>query len=304
MLLKAYYHFKPLIPRWAQLAVRRYVMEHRRSKVSSVWPIDPKAGNAPEGWPGWPDGKRFALVLTHDVEGQRGCDRSLVLAGVEEKLGFRSLFNFVAEDYSIPPSVRSELTSRGFEVGIHGISHDGHLYRSRDHFMQQAARVNSYLKEWQSVGFRSPAMHRNFAWIGELDIEYDASSFDTDPFEPYPEGTGTIFPFHVRPPTSRRRYVELSYTLPQDFTVFVVFNERNTDIWRRKLDWIAERGGMALLITHPDYMTFNGVRPGIDEYPSSLYEDFLRYVKDRYVGDYWHALPRDVARFWNSTIGT
>jgi len=33
-------------------------------------------------------------------------------------------------------------------------------------------------------GFSLPSMHHNLEWIGELDIEYDASTFDTDPFEP------------------------------------------------------------------------------------------------------------------------
>lgn len=304
MLLKPYYYLKPYIPRWAQLAVRRYVMGHRRRKYSSVWPIDPQVGTAPEGWPGWPDGKRFAFVLTHDVEAQRGCDKSLALAALEERQGFRSSFNFVAEEYSIPSALRFELQDRGFEVGIHGITHDGHLYRSRSHFMQQAERINAYLKEWQVVGFRSPAMHRNFEWIGELDIEYDASSFDTDPFEPYPKGVGKIFPFHVGPPISGRRYVELPYSLAQDFTLLVVLQEKNTDIWRRKLDWIAEKGGMALIITHPDYMTFDSARPRVDEYPASLYEEFLSFVKDRYAGEFWHALPRDVARFWNTTFNS
>lgn len=302
MLLSAYYYLKPFIPRRAQLAVRRFVIGHRRAKRGDVWPIDPRLGEPPAGWKGWPDGKRFALVLTHDVEGRRGCGRCLALADLEERLGFRSSFNFVAEDYPIAPELRKTLETRGFEVGIHGISHDGHLYRSRAHFMRQAERINAYLKKWQVVGFRSPAMHRNFEWLGELDVEYDASSFDTDPFEPFPEGVGTIFPFHVGPPITKRRYVELPYTLPQDFTLLVMLQERSTEIWRRKLDWIAERGGMALVITHPDYMAFNGARPRLDEYPASLYEEFLRYVNDRYPQECWHALPRTVARHWNAAF--
>ena len=28
------------------------------------------------------------------------------------------------------------------------------------------------------------------------------------------------------------------------------------------------------------------------------YEEFLEYIKSKYEGQYWHALPRDVARFW------
>jgi hypothetical protein len=30
--------------------------------------------------------------------------------------------------------------------------------------------------------------------------------------------------------------------------------EKTISIWKKKLDWIVEKGGMALLITHPDYM--------------------------------------------------
>jgi hypothetical protein len=36
--------------------------------------------------------------------------------------------------------------------------------------------------------------------------------------------------------------------------------EKNIDIWKRKLDWIVENEGMALLITHPDYMNFGSGR--------------------------------------------
>jgi len=47
------------------------------------------------------------------------------------------------------------------------------------------------------VGFRAPAMHDNLEWISELNLEYDLSTFDTDPFEPQSDGVGTIFPFKV-----------------------------------------------------------------------------------------------------------
>lgn len=301
MLLKTYYHVKPFIPRWMQIRLRRAMMKRRLTEVSSVWPIDQRAGQSPANWPGWPEDKKFAFVLTHDVEGQRGCTRCLDVAALEQKHGFRSSFNFVADEYHVPSELRLELLKRGFEVGLHGLTHDGHLYRSRSHFLKQATRINKVLKEWQAVGFRSPAMHRNYEWIGDLDIEYDASTFDTDPFEPQPEGAGTIFPFLVRTDSSKKSYIELPYTLPQDFALFVLLKERNIDIWKRKLDWVVERGGMVLVITHPDYMVFGDARPRIEEYSSRLYEELLRYVHDTYAGQYWNALPREVARHWVTT---
>jgi glycosyltransferase involved in cell wall biosynthesis len=78
--------------------------------------------------------------------------------------------------------------------------------------------------------------------------------------------------------------------------LFLVLQESSIDIWKRKLDWIAERGGMALLNVHPDYMNFDGCR-GVLEYSSRLYEEFLDYVVQRYGNRYWAALPRDVATY-------
>jgi len=49
----------------------------------------------------WPDNERFALVLTHDIETSTGQDIVREIAGLEEELGFRSLFNFVPERYKV-----------------------------------------------------------------------------------------------------------------------------------------------------------------------------------------------------------
>jgi peptidoglycan/xylan/chitin deacetylase (PgdA/CDA1 family) len=219
------------------------------------------------------------------------------LMEIEEKSGFRSSFNFVPADYQVAPKLLGKLTVNGFEVGVHGWTHDGSLYKSREIFLEQARGINERLREWGAVGFRSPAMHHNLDWLRDLDIEYDLSTFDTDPFEPQSDGVGTIFPFRVEGRGSRKGYMEMPYTLVQDFTLFILLREKTADVWKRKLDWIADSGGMALLNTHPDYMNFNGTKCGREEYPCGYYEEFLDYVKARYEGEYWHALPRDVARY-------
>ncbi len=221
---------------------------------------------------------------------------------LEKSLDFRSCFNFVPERYNNSSQLRQTLWDSGFEVGVHGLLHDGKLFRSREIFMERAARINQYLDEWGAVGFYSPSMHRNLDWTHELNIEYDSSTFDTDPFEPEPKGHRTIFPFLVFDNSRKDGYVELPYTIPQDFTVFIILMEKNIDIWKMKLDWIAENGGMALLNTHPDYMNFDGRLHNYEEYPVALYEEFLNYVKSRYEGQYWQALPRQVARFWSDSF--
>lgn len=267
---------------------------------SRVWPINEEAGMFPEGWKGWPDKKRFALVLTHDVDTSKGHDKCLDLAAIEERMGFRSSFNFVPERYKVSPALRESLVLRGFEVGVHGLNHDGKYYNSRKIFQDRAVKINRYLNEWKSVGFRSPSMHHNLEWIHDLEIEYDASTYDTDPFEPYGDGVGTIFPFLVTKGT-KSEYIELPYTLPQDSTLFILMQENNIDIWKRKLDWIASKGGMALINVHPDYMNFEG-ETGQEEYPASHYSDLISYVKTEYKDQYWHVLCRDLARYWKNEV--
>jgi glycosyltransferase involved in cell wall biosynthesis len=295
---RIYYRLKPVIPRRLQMGIRRFIVERKRMLLADVWPIDYRAGTHPPGWNGWPSGKKFALVLTHDVETARGQDNVRALMELEEKFGFRSSFGFVPERYPVSQELLDHLGGRGFEVTVHGLVHDGRYYRSNRIFRDRAERINHYLKQWKAVGFRTPSMHHNLDWLHLLDIRYDSSTFDTDPFEPQPDSVRTIFPFLIGNGIPGRGYVELPYTLPQDFTLFVTMKEQTIDIWKRKLDWIAEHGGMALLLTHPDYMTLAPVTTFRDTYPIHLYEELLAYVRERYDDQYWHVLPRDIADYW------
>lgn len=299
--LNLYYLVKPAIPHSLRLRLRNAIAARRRKRSVDVWPINEAAAHPPDWWSGWPEGKRFAFVLTHDVEGQKGMDRSDLLAKLEMSLGFRSAFNFVPEgQYRLPNSLRTFLTENGFEIGVHDLHHDGSLYRSRAAFVAAAEKINDYLAHWQAVGFRSAFMFHNLEWLKDLNVLYDASTFDTDPFEPQPDGAGTIFPFWVPGPNGRG-YVELPYSLAQDSTMFLVLREKTNDIWKRKLDWVARNGGMALVNVHPDYISFEGVGSRA-EFPVALYSDFLSYVASNYADEAWFALPREVAQFVKDSI--
>lgn len=235
------------------------------------------------------------------------------LAQLEEDLGFRSSFNFIPEGrYQVPGKLRADLVSRRFEVGVHDLKHDGRLFQGnhRD-FAAKASRINHYLSEWDASGFRAGFMLHNLEWLHDLDVSYDASTFDTDPFEPQPEGRHTIFPFWVeRPPSyshpkvgSQEGYVELPYTLSQDSTLFLLLGEPTINIWQRKVDWIAAHGGMVLLNTHPDYMADHTGSPGNWEYPTAFYRELLDYISKKYSGQYWHVLPYEMARYVRARQG-
>jgi glycosyltransferase involved in cell wall biosynthesis len=299
---RLYYALKPVLPRAIRLPLRRWWTVQKRKKVGNVWPISPYSEIAPAWWKGWPKGHKFAFVLTHDVEGAEGLEQVRALKSLESEEGFRSSFNFVPEGtYSTPKELREELVRDGFEVGVHDLKHDGFLYRSRTQFKENAACINRYLADWGAAGFRSGFMFNNLEWLQDLNIAYDASTFDTDPFEPQPQGKNTIFPFWVadanaalRSDGRHRGFVELPYTLPQDSTLFLLLREKNIEIWKRKLDWIASHGGMVLVNIHPDYIAFGGVAQA-NRYPVEFIRELLQYVKTRYEGEYWNPCARELA---------
>lgn len=307
---RAYYLIKPFLPGRIRLALRRLRAKPIFNRCGNVWPILPGSGEAPAGWPGWPGGKQFPVLLTHDVEGTRGLNRCRKLAEIETEYGFRSSFNFIPQgEYEVPTELISWLQKNGFEIGVHDLRHDGTLFQSRADFKRDSAAINKQLKTWDAVGFRAGFMLHKLDWLHDLEIAYDSSTFDVDPFEPQPDGAQTIFPFWVpkpdqeadafpsKPPVESRGYIELPYTLVQDYNLFIVLGQKNIDVWKKKLRWLVEKGGMAMLDTHPDYMAMPGDPASPYEFPIQYYRDFLEHIRTEYAGRYWATLPREVAAY-------
>jgi peptidoglycan/xylan/chitin deacetylase (PgdA/CDA1 family) len=283
---KAYYSvLRPIVPLPLRRTLQRRVNRQRELRADFIWPDLVNLMKADPDWQQFctsihPQGRRTSIVLTHDVESQQGYDFIPEVIALERKYGFRSSWNLVANLYEHRQEVIDQIRAAGHEIGIHGDNHDGKLYYSYSGFGQRARFINEALKKYGAVGFRSPQVHRNLAWLQGLDVLYDMSCFDYDPYQPFPGGTGSIWPFMAG------RLVELPYTLPQDHTLFYVLGESDASIWRRKSDWLIANHGMILSLTHPDYL----MEPGRLE----CYEEFLAYLAQ--VPDSWHGLPSELAR--------
>jgi peptidoglycan/xylan/chitin deacetylase (PgdA/CDA1 family) len=230
--------------------------------------------------------KNCAILLTHDVEEEHGFRFIPKVIELEEKYGFKSSWNIVPYKYKIDSGIISLIKEMGHEIGIHGYNHDGKLYYSEKIFNERVPYINKALKKYGAVGFRSPMVHRNLNWLQKLDIEYDASCFDYDPFQPFPGGTGSIWPFIAG------KFVELPYTLPQDHTLFYVLNVKNIDLWIKKVDWIVKNHGVVLTLTHPDYL--------MEDNHLAFYEELLVYLKD--IRNSCHCLPRELANYWKTSF--
>jgi hypothetical protein len=292
----AYYGVRPLIPRRVQIGLRRVASRLQARAAFPRWPLETglhdlyeflfgllgELGQEPIPWIApWPNGYSWALVLTHDVETQRGYEQLDLLREVEVASGRRSSWNFVPGRYAVDDEVVRRLTDEGFEVGVHGLYHDGRdvapafVAERRPAMAAAAAR-------WRAKGFRSPATRRVWDVMPTLGFDYDSSYPDTDPFEPDGGGCCTWLPFF------NRELVELPITLPQDHTVFTILRQTDESMWLEKAQELRRRGGLALLITHPDYM--------LDEPPRAAYARFLGALSSDQTA--WSALPREVSAWW------
>lgn len=299
-LLGAFYKVKRFIPRSVQLGLRRALVSHQRSPAFPAWPFEDAGHELVRialadalikrdvdavrfRW-FWPGRAKAAIVLTHDVESERGLAAAPTVAAWEEKHGFRSSFNIVSDAYPIDMRCVKELVDRGHEIGSHAIHHDRSLFSSRSEYERQLPLLREAAQLLDAVGFRSPATHRVIDWLGELPFSYDCTMPHSDPFEPVPGGTATIWPFF------HGDVVELPYSAPQDHTLFTLLGHKDSALWQDQLEQIVARSGLFEMLTHPD-PDYLG-RPLIGR----AYREILDVIGDR--DDVWVALPREVAAWW------
>jgi peptidoglycan/xylan/chitin deacetylase (PgdA/CDA1 family) len=296
--LKAYYKVKKFIPAGVRHWINYAAVRSRTRDQFPHWPCETalidfwrdwlrssldRMGQSDAWHIGfWPEGKRCCIVLTHDVESEEGFERIEAMADLEERYGFRSAWNLPMAQFPLDWKRLERLQARGFEIGAHGLAHDGRMFRSAEDFEECRTELERIAAEHGLRGYRGPSTLRNPQWIGKMAFDYDSSFSDTDPYEPQPGGTCSLFPFFLS------RMVELPYTLPQDHTLIHLVRRNPVSLWATKARWIQSLGGMILTLIHPDY---SGDSAGL-----ASYEELLKILAG--FDDAWRALPREVAQWW------
>jgi hypothetical protein len=177
------------------------------------------------------------------------------------------------------------IRDRGFEINVHDLKHDGHLFDDHEHFLRSAERINHFVRLFNSNGFRSGALYRNLEWYGAFRFSYDMSVPNVGHLDPQPGGCCTVMPYFVG------NILELPVTTIQDYSLFHILGTYSLDLWRNQICRIMERHGLISFIVHPDYLNS----------PESLrtYDALLAYLRDlRAEASLWTVLPGEVDRWW------
>ncbi|PYS03988.1 MAG: hypothetical protein DMG16_04030 [Acidobacteria bacterium] len=301
---KSYYTIRPFMPvRFRKHLQRIYLRDWNGISFPS-WPVDRTVENIfeellalslrshrvqkiPFVW-FWPDGYSACVIVTHDIETEAGRSFATELADLDASFGIKSAFQIVPEErYEVSPAFLDSLRLRGCELNLHGLNHDGQLFRDRKEFLRQIKRINQYAREYGAAGFRSPVMYRNIEWYGDLEFSYDMSVPNVGHLEPQRGGCCTVMPYFIG------NLVELPLTTTQDYALFNVLRDQSIALWKQQIGLVTEKHGLVSFNVHPDYLISNDCR--------EVYRQLLEHLLDvRADQGAWFALPGEVDQWWRN----
>ncbi len=270
-------------PRWPvdrtveqvhEMMLRLCVQAHGGERVPFIW--------------FWPKGFPSCVVVTHDVEAVKGRDFCPALMDIDENFGIKSSFQLIPEvRYALSEAFIGSIRSRGFEVNVHDLNHDGRLFASEAKFFDRVRRINQHGRAFGARGFRSGALYRNLAWYGALEFSYDMSVPNAAHLDPQRGGCCTVMPYFIG------KILELPVTTTQDYSLFYILKQYSIDHWRRQISQIMEKHGLASFIVHPDYVLESRTRES--------YKSLLTHLVDlRSEGKIWIALPGEINQWWRA----
>jgi hypothetical protein len=217
-----------------------------------------------------------------------GRDFTETLLKIDDSFGIKASYQIVPEGrYAVTPEYLKTLRSRGCEVCVQDLNHDGRLFDERSEFLRRASHINRYGREYDARGFRSAVLYRRPEWYKDLDFAFDMSMPNVAHLDPQRGGCCTVMPYFID------NMLEVPLTTTQDYTLFHLLNERSTELWRDQLETILAKNGLATFLVHPDYIT--------EARTQAVYKDLLAMLYElRRREDLWLALPGDINDWWRA----
>jgi hypothetical protein len=299
---KIYYALRPLLPVNTRKHLQKLRLRNWDKRPFPRWPVDFSADNLhnqllqfslratraekiPFIW-FWPNGKSACAMMSHDVETKTGRDFCTTLMDLDDSRGIKGSFTVIPEErYEVHDAYIDSIHSRGHEVAVHDLNHDGHLYDNRPQFLERVAKINDYGRKFRATGFRAAVLYRNQDWFDQFHFAYDMSVPNVAHLDPQRGGCCTVMPYFIGD------LLEIPVTDIQDYSLFNILNDYSIEIWRRQTALILARHGLMSFIIHPDYI--------IEPRARATFEallDHLAQLRDQ--ENVWTALPREINQWW------
>jgi peptidoglycan/xylan/chitin deacetylase (PgdA/CDA1 family) len=201
-----------------------------------------------------------ALLVTHDIDTEKGLERAYSLKQVETSLGISSTWFVVSHEYPIPKHIALSL-SEGSLIGSHDMKHDGRLI----HFEKQVDLVNRLAKSKERLGeiferditsFRAPLLQFNSRINSALPKAGYESDFSLPCWEPVHPSTMQGFGLEGACEFELNGIREHPLTLFQDHQVLNVLGLSTSTavkFWMDQISLIRAFDGDIVLLIHPDY---------------------------------------------------
>jgi hypothetical protein len=299
-----YYLLRPLLPVKLRRPLQARWLRGWQDRPFPKWPVDTSVDRLftelmrlklqtsreryiPFIW-FWPDGHQTCAVMTHDVETAAGLNFADELMNINDRHSIKSSFQLIpAARYTVTEAVVQKIRNRGFDVNVHDLKHDGHLFDRADQFRSDAEQINAHGVRFGSRGFRSGALYRNQDWYGALHFRYDMSVPNCAHLDPQRGGCCTVMPYFVGD------LLELPVTVTQDYSLFHVLKTYDQALWREQITRIAAVHGLINFIVHPDYLDHPDAR--------QAYDSLLDHLTDlRTNNGLWIARPDEVDHWWRA----
>ena len=243
---KVRYLITDSLKKWRQL-IRKDLVEIDQCAFVDVYITLLKALNLkPMDWNGY----KACVCLSHDVDSSEGYKFIADLISLENKFGVKSTFNFLTDwGYKIERTLLRDLTSDGFEIGLHGFRHDIAFGLSPEWKIRDQLRRSLDILGVQVKGFRAPAFsitRRLLKILVELGIKYD-SSMKT--LSCYGAGVETCYPY--RYPGIEIWEVPLTFQDDRIFRDLHLSNEEGLGVIKEISSGISDVFGVTVINTHP-----------------------------------------------------
>lgn len=229
-------------------------------------------------------GKKAVICLSHDVDSANDYEVSAKVYELNKKYGLKSTFNFLTHwGYEIERDFLKELDKNGFEIGLHGWTHDIAIgIRPEKRIKKELGWALEKLN-WPIKGYRAPAFAvtpRLLKVLKELGIKYD-SSMKT--ISCYGQAVETFYPYRF----PNVGIWEIPLTIQDDrvFRDLHLSNEEGLGVIKELAKRVIDVGGVAVINNHPKLISDK----------IYYYEELLKWIAS--LDNVWIATTGEVVDF-------